>query len=94
MKPITDAQARTQTSPGRTLWLEAAAASIFYYPQFLYYVFWSSHLAKQGRYGSEEWWHSSLGSMLALETVGVQTAVTALAKWKKWTAPAFSLPTI
>ena len=76
MKPITDAQGAYKTGKGRVFWGGRLLPSLFYYPQFLYYVFWSSHLAKQGRYGPEEWWRSSLGSMLALETVGVEIEVT------------------
>lgn len=87
MKPITDVQGAYTTPPGRTLGLGRLLPSIFYYPQFLYYVFWSSHLAKQERYGPEEWWRSSLGSMLALETVGVKIEVTGAREMEKVDGP-------
>jgi 1-acyl-sn-glycerol-3-phosphate acyltransferase len=76
MQPITDEQGHYQTKPHRAFFLARLLPSLFYYPQFLYYVFWASGLAKRGKYGSEEWWWSSLGSMLALETVGVELEIS------------------
>ena len=87
MKPITDEQGYYRTGKGRAFFLGRLLPSLFYYPQFLYYVFWSSNLAKQGRYGAEEWWRSSLGSMLALETVGVEIEVSGARQMEKVDGP-------
>lgn len=76
MQPITDEHGYYRTKPHRVFFLARWLPSLFYYPQFLYYVFWASGLAKRGKYGDEEWWRSSLGSMLALETVGVEVEIT------------------
>ncbi len=76
MRSITNEQGYYHTPPGRSFFLGRLLPSLCYYPQFLKQVFWSSGLAKEGKYGGEEWWHSSLASMLALETVGVEIEIT------------------
>ncbi len=72
MQTITDEQGRYYTQPRRIFWGARLFPSLFYYGQFIAQVFRYSNLAKQGKYGDEEWWRSSLGAMLTLETVGVQ----------------------
>jgi 1-acyl-sn-glycerol-3-phosphate acyltransferase len=76
MHRITDAQGSYRTQPRTIFPLARLFPSLFYYPQFLRQVFWASGLAKQGKYGGEEWWRSSLLAMLALETVGVQIEIS------------------
>lgn len=76
MYKITDEQGYYHTQPHRVFFLARLIPSIWYYPQFLRQVFWASGLAKQGKYGGEAWWRSSLMSMLALETVGVEIEIT------------------
>jgi len=78
MKTITDEQGTYHTPPRRTSFLARRFPSLFYYPQLIYLVFRYSGLAKQGKYGDEEWWRSSLGAMLALETVGVEIEITGI----------------
>lgn len=76
MQAITDSQGRYQTKPRWVFPLARLLPSLYYYPQFLYHVFRASALAKTGKYTDEEWWYSSLSSMLALETVGVEIEIT------------------
>jgi len=78
MQKITDAQGTYRTQPRRTFFLARWFPSLFYYPQFLRQVFWASGLAKQGKYGDDEWWQSSFLAMKALETVGVEIEITGL----------------
>ena len=78
MQKITDAQGTYRTQPRRTFFLSRWFPSLFYYPQFLRQVFWASGLAKQGKYGDDEWWQSSFLAMKALETVGVEIEITGL----------------
>ncbi len=78
MQKITDAQGSYRTQPRRTFFLARWFPSLFYYPQFLRQVFWASGLAKQGKYGDDEWWQSSFLAMKALETVGVEIEITGL----------------
>ncbi len=78
MQKITDAQGTYRTQPRRTFFLARWLPSLFYYPQFLRQVFWASGLAKQGKYGDDEWWQSSFLAMKALETVGVEIEITGL----------------
>lgn len=78
MQIITDEQGAYHTAPRRPFFLARRFPSLFYYPQLIYLVFRYSSLAKQGKYGDEEWWRSSLGAMLALETVGVEIEITGI----------------
>lgn len=76
MQPITDEQGNYHTQPHRIFFLARRLPSLFYYTEFLVYVFRYSSLAKQGHYGAEEWWYSSLLAMQGLEKVGVEIEVT------------------
>lgn len=76
MQAITDDKGRYQTKPRWVFPLARLFPSLYYYPQFLYHVFRASGLAKRGQYSAEEWWYSSLASMLALETAGVEIEIT------------------
>jgi len=87
MQAIANEQGSYQTQPRRIFFLARWLPSLWYYPQFLYHVFRFSALAQRGKYGNEEWWLSSLVSMLALETVGVQIAISGLNELKKVTGP-------
>lgn len=76
MQTITDEQGRYHTPPRRIFFLARRFPSLFYYTEFLRYVFRYSSLAKQGKYGDEAWWYSSLLALLALEKVGVEIEIT------------------
>ena len=76
MQPITDEQGNYHTPSRHTFFLARRLPSLFYYTEFLAYVFRYSGRAKRGAYGAEEWWHSSLLAMQGLEKVGVQIEVT------------------
>ena len=78
MQTITDQQGVYQTKPHRVFFLARLFPSLFYYPHLIYQVFRYSGLAKQGKYGDEEWWRSSLATLLALETVGVELEITGM----------------
>lgn len=78
MQTITDEQGCYYTQPRRIFFGARLLPSLFYYSQFIAQVFRYSNLAKQGKYGDEEWWRSSLGAMLTLETVGVQIEITGI----------------
>lgn len=76
MQPITDEQGNYHTPPRRVFFLARRLPSLFYYTEFLTYVFRYSGRAKRGAYGAEEWWYSSLLALQGLEKVGVQVEVT------------------
>lgn len=78
MKTISDEHGRYQTPAQKIFWLAQSFPSLCFYAQFVAYVFRYSGLAKQGQYGAEEWWKSSLVSMNALESVGVTVEISGL----------------
>lgn len=80
MQPITDEQGSYHTQPRPIFFLARCLPSLFYYTEFLTYVFRYSSLAKRGAYGDEEWWYSSLLALQGLEKVGVEIEVTG-SKW-------------
>jgi len=49
-----------------------------FYPSMLRIVFWSSRLARQGRYGDDQWVEASRRTRQALEAVGVRFVVEGL----------------
>jgi 1-acyl-sn-glycerol-3-phosphate acyltransferase len=78
MQTITDERGTYHTQPRHIFFLARLFPSLFYYPHLIYTVVRYSGLAKQGKYGDEEWWRSSLAVMLALETVGIEIEITGL----------------
>ena len=60
MQPITDKQGRYTTTARRLFPLARIFPSLFYYTEFLIYVFRYSPRAKRGLYSAEDWWYSSL----------------------------------
>ena len=76
MQPITDKQGRYITTARRLFPLARIFPSLFYYTEFLIYVFRYSPRAKRGLYSAEDWWYSSLLALQGLEKVGVQIEIT------------------
>lgn len=87
MQSIADQNGNYQTASNSAIGLARLAPSLAYYPQFVSYVLRYSNLAKQGKYGSEEWWRSSLSSMQALERVGVEIEITGLKHLETFAGP-------
>ena len=78
MQKIGDEFGAYLTQPRRLSWLARLFPTPYYYVQFVSFVLRASSQARKGQYGSEEWWQSSISALLALETVGVQIAVTGI----------------
>ena len=87
MKTITDQHGSYHTQPGRTFFLARRLPSLFYYTRFLTYCFRYSSLAKQGKFGAEEWWQGSLLTLQALEKVGVEIEITGSKVMEEVTGP-------
>ncbi|CAN5535500.1 lysophospholipid acyltransferase family protein [soil metagenome] len=87
MQTITDEYGYYHTPARQVFFLARWLPSLFYYPQFVYQILKYSRLAKQGKFGEEEWQRSSQVSTLALETVGVELEITGVDNFASMTGP-------
>lgn len=87
MQSIADELGNYTTVPRQVSNLARHFPSLAYYSRFVSYVFRYSNLAQKGKYGAEEWWRSSLLSMQALETVGVEIEIRGLANLQTFHGP-------
>ncbi|MEZ4867120.1 MAG: lysophospholipid acyltransferase family protein [Caldilineaceae bacterium] len=87
MQSIADATGSYRTPAQRVFLGARLLPSLFYYTQFLAYVFRFSALAQKGRYSDEEWWRSSLLAFQALERVGVEIEISGCTMLEQVTGP-------
>lgn len=87
MQSIADQTGNYTTIPHRVSLWARSFPSLAYYLQFVFYVFRYSKLARNGQYGAEEWWRSSLLSMQALESVGVLIEICGLKNLETFNGP-------
>lgn len=73
--------------PARPGLLSRLLPSPVFYLRFVRQVFWSSNLAKKGRYTDLEWFQSSFNVLRALESVGAQIEITGLDSLRRLDRP-------
>lgn len=75
------------TEPRHVSWLAKALPSVVLYPLIMEIVFRASRKAKHSTYDTLDWCKSSMETLRALESVGVQIEVTGMDNFKNLDSP-------